>query len=160
MKLNLLLTIAISISFISLHAQNSTQTSGGNATGNGGTVSYTVGQVVYNTHSATNGSVSEGVQQAYEISVILGIDEPEISLNISAFPNPATDFLILKIVDDAFHEMEYSLTLYNIYGQVIMKQLIIANETKIELAALRDATYFLNVKSGILDVKTFKIIKN
>ncbi len=63
--------LTIMLLFIGLHAQESTTASGGEASGDGGTVSYSVGQVVYGTHSGTTGSVSEGIQQAYEISVIM-----------------------------------------------------------------------------------------
>jgi len=45
-------------------AQDSTNSSGGNATGSGGTVAYSVGQVVYTTNTGTNGSLAQGVQHA------------------------------------------------------------------------------------------------
>ena len=75
MKLGLILTVAISLTIVGLQAQESTQTSGGEATGEGGTVNYTVGQVAYDTHTGTTGSVAEGVQQPYEISVVIGIED-------------------------------------------------------------------------------------
>ena len=53
-----------------LFGQQAVVTAGAEATGTGGTVSYSVGQVVYQTHAGTNGSVAEGVQQPYEISVL------------------------------------------------------------------------------------------
>jgi hypothetical protein len=53
-----------------LHAQESPTSTGGDATGAGGSSSYSVGQVVYTTATGINGSVAQGVQQAYEISVI------------------------------------------------------------------------------------------
>jgi hypothetical protein len=43
-----------------IQAQNTIPASGGNASGSG-TASYSVGQVMYQTHTGTNGSVSEGV---------------------------------------------------------------------------------------------------
>ena len=46
-------------------AQNIIPASGGNATGSGGTVSYTVGQIVYVTDTGNTGSVIQGVQQPY-----------------------------------------------------------------------------------------------
>jgi hypothetical protein len=44
-----------------IRAQNAIPASGGNATGSGGSVSYTFGQVVYTTKSGTGGSVAQGV---------------------------------------------------------------------------------------------------
>lgn len=146
--------------FVGLHAQESTTASGGEASGDGGTVSYSVGQVVYGTHSGTTGSVSEGIQQPYEISVIIGLEETGINLNISAFPNPTTDYLILKIADDAHQESRFTITLYDLNGRVIEQQVVVSNETAIDMASLNAATYILKVNNENQEVKTFKIIKN
>ncbi|MFT7299094.1 MAG: hypothetical protein ACI9WO_001916 [Sphingobacteriales bacterium] len=45
-----------------LQAQETVPATGGEATGNGGSSSYTVGQVVYTTNTGTNGSVAQGSQ--------------------------------------------------------------------------------------------------
>jgi hypothetical protein len=70
-----------------VHAQSTIPATGGNAAGNGGSVSYTVGQIVYTTVSGTNGSVAQGVQQPYEISVVTGIENKEINLSCSIYSN-------------------------------------------------------------------------
>jgi len=155
----LLFLAAFTVSIVGLHAQESTPSSGGEAIGEGGSVSYTVGQVAYSTHTGTTGSVSEGVQQSYEISVIIGIEESGISLNISAFPNPTTDYLILRIADDAIQETSFTMALYDVNGRVLKQKIIVANETIIEMANFVPATYFLRVISDNKEVKTFKIIK-
>ena len=49
-------------------AQNSPVSSGGVATGSGGTASFTVGEVAYTTVSGNGGVVIEGIQQAYTAS--------------------------------------------------------------------------------------------
>ena len=152
--------LTIMLLFIGLHAQESTTASGGEASGDGGTVSYSVGQVVYGTHSGTTGSVSEGIQQPYEISVIIGLEETGINLNISAFPNPTTDYLILKIADDAHQESRFTITLYDLNGRVIEQQVVVSNETAIDMTSLNAATYILKVNNENQEVKTFKIIKN
>lgn len=156
----LIFILVLSFSIAGIQAQESITSSGGEATGDGGTVSYTVGQVAYRTHTGTSGSVSEGVQQPYEISVIIGVEETGINLNISAFPNPTTDYLILKITDDAIRETEFAITLYDLNGRVIKQQNILSNETTIEMASLKAAIYILKVDNGNQEVKTFKIIKN
>jgi hypothetical protein len=43
-----------------LRAQEALSVTGGNASGSGGSVSYTIGQVAYQTHNGTNGSVAVG----------------------------------------------------------------------------------------------------
>jgi hypothetical protein len=51
---------------LTAQAQQATTAAGGNATGSGGSVAYSVGQIVYTTHTGTTGSVAQGVQQTYE----------------------------------------------------------------------------------------------
>ena len=50
-----------------IQAQETIPATGGNATGNGGSVSYTVGQITYNALPGTNGIVAQGVQRTYEM---------------------------------------------------------------------------------------------
>lgn len=53
----------LTISMGSLQAQKAVDASGGDASGTGGTVSYSIGQIDYMALSATSGKVNEGVQQ-------------------------------------------------------------------------------------------------
>jgi hypothetical protein len=94
-----------------IQAQSSIPASGGNASGGGGTVSYSIGQLVYTTNtSATYGSVARGVQQPFEISVITAIEQTEfITLVCSVYPNPARDYLNLKIENSDNKSLSYRL---------------------------------------------------
>ncbi len=139
-----------------LHAQESPTAAGGEATGTGGTASYSVGQVVYTTATGTNGSVAQGVQQPYEISTTVGINETSINLEMSVYPNPTTDYLTLKVEDN----FNLSYQLYDLQGKVIENKKVTADNTTIKMKALPKATYFLMVTDNKNTVKTFKIIKN
>lgn len=91
---DLIIFILLAIAF-NVNAQEYNPASGGNASGGGGSVSYTVGQVAYNSNTGVTGSVSQGIQQPYEILVVTGIeDAPGITLQYSVYPNPAKDILI------------------------------------------------------------------
>ena len=79
---NIFLIIPLLSSGIIL-AQESVSTSGSNASGTGGAVSYTVGQVAYTNSSGSNGSVSVGVQQAYTITATTGVDETNFNLDVN-----------------------------------------------------------------------------
>ena len=50
-----------------LYGQQAVLGGGGEATGSGGTVSYSIGQIAY-TSKGAGGTVSEGVQQAFEVT--------------------------------------------------------------------------------------------
>lgn len=140
-------------------AQNTISALGGNASGSGGSASYSVGQVVYQTHTGTNGTVAQGVQQAYEISVVTDIKEAKgINLSVSAYPNPTTDYLILSI--DEFEISNLSYQLYDLQGNLLQNEKITGNQTSIVMGNLVPATYFVKVIQGQREVKIFKIIKN
>src|SRR6056297_3211190 len=103
-----LVTCAFSLSTAT--AQTSVNATGGNASGSGGSASYSVGQVVYTTNTGTNGSLAEGVQQPYEISVVTAIEEAKgINLTVSAYPNPTTDYLQLKVESEKLKDLSYQL---------------------------------------------------
>jgi len=142
-----------------LQAQESDIATGGNATGSGGSVSYTVGQIAYQTFSGTSGSIAQGVQQPYEISVVSGIEGAKgINLSIRAYPNPSTDYLTLSI--DEFDISNLSFKLYNIQGKLLQSEKITGNRTSIIMDNLVHSTYFVKVIQNNKEVKTFKVIKN
>jgi hypothetical protein len=139
-----------------LHAQESPTATGGKATGTGGTASYTVGQVVYTTNTGANGSVVQGVQQPFEISTAVGINETGINLELSVYPNPTANYLTLKTEDNT----NLSYQLYDMQGKLIENKIVNSNATNISLAEQPSATYFLKVVKKNQIVKTFKILKN
>lgn len=142
-----------------LQAQEAKIATGGNASGSGGSVSYSIGQMVYTTNTGTNGSVAQGVQQPFEISVVTGLDEVEgISLRCSVYPNPTTDYLVLKV--ENFDKENLSYQLIDINGKPLENKNITGNETNIIMSDLVPATYFLKVTLNNKEVKTFKIVKN
>ena len=74
-KLKLSAVLLLGLGLTGLQAQESVNATGGNASGSGGSASYSVGQVVYTNNTGTSGSVAQGVQQPFEISVVTGIEE-------------------------------------------------------------------------------------
>ncbi len=145
-----------------LQAQESVSATGGNASGSGGYMSYSVGQVAFQTHTGKNVSMAEGVQQPYEIFVITAIEETNgITLSISAYPNPVSDYLILSI--DEFEIADSYYQLYDVYGKLLQNKKITGNQTIIRMNDLSSSIYFLRVaitRNGTSqEVKTFKIIK-
>jgi hypothetical protein len=156
----LLFTLAIFCSIaINIYAQESVNTTGGEAVGDGGSVSYSVGQVTYQTYTGTNGSVSQGVQQPFEISVVTAIEEAQnIKLSVSAYPNPTTDYLILEVKDFELEALHFQL--YDINAKLIQSGRITGNQTSIVMRNLVPATYFVRVMQNNKEIKTFKVIKN
>lgn len=142
------------------YSQETTAASGGEASGNG-TVSYSIGQIFFSNYTGSNNfSVSQGVQQPFEISITLDIPEFEdIKLTMVVYPNPTTDYLFLNA--QKFSEFNLKYTLSDGVGKILSSQRLTEKTTKIKMDHLRSAVYFLNVSDSNRNlVKTFKIIKN
>ena len=156
LKLSALLFLGLGLT--GLQAQESVNATGGDALGSGGSASYSVGQVVYTTNTGTNGSVAQGVQQAFEISVVTGLEEAKgINLSVSAYPNPTTDYLTLEVKDVELLNLHFQM--YDMNGKLLQNEKITGNQTSIAMGNLVPANYFVKVIQGNKEVKTFKIIK-
>ena len=155
----LIFLLVFTISCIIINAQETIAVTGGNATGSGGTVSYTVGQIQYNTYSETNGTVAQGVQQPYEISVVTAIQNTEgIILECLVYPNPTRGEFKLVVKTKEFKNLRFQL--YDLNGIRIQDKKVESEETEVPMDGLSPSTYFLKVLSGNKGIKTFKIIKN
>jgi hypothetical protein len=157
-----LLPLFYAFSFSVVTAQEALPVSGGNALGDNGSLSYSVGQVIYTAVIGNSVTLSQGVQQPYEISVVTGVEKVAgIGILVSAYPNPAADFLTLKIDGPAIsgiQSMEYMLLDMN--GRLLRSEKISGSETLIEMTGFVPAIYFVKVTQSNTEIKTFKIIKN
>jgi len=158
-KLKGLLYLLMGICTTSLYGQEALPTTGGEASGGGGTVSYTVGQVLYNTNNGTSFSEAQGVQQPYEISIVLGLEEPKgISLSCQVYPNPLTSYLVLEVENYDLEDLQYHL--YDVGGKLLQNDRVQSITTTINMSDYVPASYLLQVISKSKTIQTFKIIKN
>jgi hypothetical protein len=139
-------------------SQEAIPASGGDAFGAGGTLSFTVGQLVYTSNSGSNGSVAEGVQQPYEISTTVGIEITNISLDFIAFPNPTINNIVLSIKD--FNNEKLNYQLYDMSGKLLKSNKVNAINTTIDMSELPVSNYVLNINNDSSIIKSFKIIKS
>jgi len=161
-KRTIILAILLIVIAISTKAQESVNTTGGEASGGGGTASYSVGQVVYTTQTGAGGnSVAQGVQQPYEISVVTGITEAKgISLNVSAYPNPTTDYLVVKVdASTTLSIQKLQYWVFDINGKLLQTVKATGQETIIETNNLVSGSYFVKVIHRENEIKVFKIVK-
>ena len=152
-----LTTLVALICTVGLCAQETVPATGGDATGAGGTSSYTAGQVVYTNNIGTNGSLAQGVQQPYEIAVTTGVNETTINLELSVYPNPTTNNLQLKVESEALESLSFQLV--DLRGKIIENKKVVEAKTSINMEALPKAIYFIKVTRNNQTVKTFKVIK-
>ena len=142
----------------STKAQAVSLASGGNATGSGGTISFSVGQVADIKATGTNGSVGAGIQQPYEIFIITGIKNNQLNITNKLFPNPTTDFITLDIKDADIKDLFYTLT--DINGKTLIQQNIANSSTNISMVDFSTGVYFLNISNKDNQIQSYKILKN
>jgi hypothetical protein len=141
-----------------VQGQQTIPATGGNASGSGGSVSYTVGQILNSSISGSNGTVVQGVQQPYEISVVTAIkNTEEINLKCLVYPNPTAGLTKLVFESPDFENLSYRL--FDINGVLLQEKKVESRETEISLQNLSSSVYFLKVLRNNLEVKVFKIVK-
>jgi len=155
----LLMVIVFYFVLNGLKSQDVIPSTGANISGSSGSISYTVGQIVWTSYSGSSGTIAQGVQQPYEIWVYSSVDEQNgIQIQCSVFPNPVKDNLILQVKDNVADKMSYKL--YDINGKILVKKNMSGNETTISMSNLSAGTFFLKVFFKNKEFKTFKIIKH
>jgi hypothetical protein len=140
-------------------AQQTVIASGTTASGNNGSITYTIGIMAYTAQMSATGSVSQGMQQAFEISTVTALEEAEnITLKWAVYPNPTTDLVVLTLNEFKSNNLQYLL--HDISGRTIDCRKIDSDETQITMNQLNSGIYLLSITDNQSVVKTFKIIKN
>ena len=142
---------------LNLNAQNNITSGGIDIKGEGGNVSQSIGQINYTTISSDEGTMSQGVIQVWEITVISGMEVKNIELYCNAYPNPVLNSLSLLV--ENFEEANFNYQLVDLNGRIISMAEITDKISSIDMSSLVPATYIVQVidKSSIL--KSFKIVK-
>lgn len=135
------------------NAQKNTVSTGGDASGSNGSVSYTVGQIDYlyvdnGTHNA-----NAGVQQPFEFYAV-GIDE--LQFVTSLYPNPTHDQLHLNI--DQPNNL--SCKIYDAAGKLVHELFNLSNENIIDVQEWAKGNYNLVLLNENEPIETVKIIKH
>jgi hypothetical protein len=157
-KNNLILLIVVLFWTCKIEAQESINACGSNFSGSGGSVAYSIGQVVYTTNTGSAGRVAQGVQHAYEIYTV-GLKETNMITFITAYPNPSVDNLSLLISEHNNEKLSYQL--YDAEGKLLKSAQIVTKQTEINTSYLPSASYYINIiDQENKKVQSFKIIKN
>lgn len=146
----------ILLAVMSLSAQSALVGTGGEANGIGGSVSYSVGQIAVQSNSEGNTSISEGVQQPYEIDVV-GVDNyPDITLNAVVYPNPTLGNVQLTMYNV---QLEGEVRVFDANGKFLLSKQIEGETTPLDLSPYATGTYYIKVCNGKNVMKTFKVVK-
>ena len=144
-----------------LRAQERPVSSGGEARGSGGSLSFSIGQIDYINLNSSTVKITQGVQQPVEILIYPG-NKPiiiDIDPQYTLFPNPTRDFTVLHIKQPITQNMSY--VLYDMLGRVISRERLVDVKTTIRMDKLPIAVYVLSVveESTNKILTQFKIVK-
>ena len=157
-KSKIIVLLLLGLGLKTANAQIAVIATGGDALSREGTVAYTIGQIIYTTNTGANGSVAQGVQQAFEISIVEGLLEVKgMNIKVSAYPNPTTDFLNLKV--EKYDNANLSYQLFDMDGKLLETNKLKGDQTIIGMSHLASATYFVRIIQDNQKIKVFKIIK-
>ena len=140
------------------YGQKNVVATGGEASGSGGTSSFTVGQIDYTYLTGTSGSMNLGVQQPFEIFTN-ELAENAFNISVDLFPNPAVDVVVMTIANqNSYGAMNYNLT--DEQGKLVRSEKITSEQVTISVSELPNAIYYLNVIIGDQLAKSFKLVKS
>jgi hypothetical protein len=140
-----------------LSAQNAVVAAGVKATGAGGSVSYSVGPIIF---KKPDGSVaSTGLQQPYEIMTLGTPTSMASTVGLTYYPNPTDSYLHLILNQNRFESYAYEVV--TVEGKSITTSTaIVTSDTFIDLASQPAGIYLVTVRYQQQVLKTFKIIKH
>ena len=150
-----ILTIYTTLTFAQINTVQVVGSAGNTARSGNTLLTWTIGEPIVNTATATNNVLTQGFNQG--LLLITAIDELK-NTTISIQPNPTSDFAIIKLDDQNLFNAQYTLT--DINGKVIQQNKIENKQTSVSFQDLANATYFIQVSTNNQKAKTFKIIKN
>ena len=158
MKVNALIIVLCCFGVTyTVSSQNSIVAAGVKATGSGGTVSYSVGPIIFKKPDGT--SATNGIQQPYEILTLGTADYTGASVQLSFYPNPTEAFLHLVVNQMTKDDYEYQVL--SLEGkEIVTTQKITSEETLVDLGINPSGVYILTVSSNHQIIKSFKIIKH
>ena len=157
-KITLLVLILSGLAMGTAKAQNAVVAAGGDASGIGGSVAWSAGQVVFSKYTGIPGSEAQGVQQPHEISVTPGTQTGGFNFSLQVYPNPTNDFVTLQL--KYYNNENLTYQLFDVAGRLLISNKITSSKTNIGMSQFAAGPYMLKIISDNQTVQTFKLIKN
>ncbi|MBN2484894.1 MAG: T9SS type A sorting domain-containing protein [Bacteroidales bacterium] len=124
-------------------------------TAGNGSLSWTLGEVVTETHKPSNATLTQGFQQS-GLSITVENNFTEMYIEVTVYPNPTTG--ILHLLTDVTETLQYQL--FDINGSVLKSGETLSASEELDLSALPPAVYYLKITRGNQVQKTFQIVKH
>jgi len=140
------------------YAQNLSSSVIASSGNNGATtpqITWTIGEPIIATHSSGRITLTQGFHQTF--AMVTGtLDLHGTELNLSLYPVPADQFLVLEFSDQPASYL--SANLINVLGQTLEKLPTLQQKQSIPTNHLPAGNYFLQVADRNTIIQTYKII--
>jgi len=120
----------------------------------GYSISWTLGEVVVETISGTNLTLTQGFQQPdYSFSEIY--EQTDVNYRIKVYPNPVENVLLIETIEN----IDFEIIMIDMNGKIVFERKLIGS-TEINLTDFAKGTYLLNIfTKDHIKAKTYKIQK-
>ena len=154
MDRKLLFSLLLSVCCLGAFAQphELVSASGASFKNSSGYISYSIGEVITTTLTSSSAILTQGFHQT-RLRTVPVINQSAIQMSV--FPNPVKDLLILQIGDP----LGFDYLLYDVRGGLLERGQVLDERTEINFSALAPAVYILRVTNHKEELRLFQIVK-
>lgn len=118
---------------------------------------WSIGEVQTETYSANGHLLTQGFHQS-KYAVATAVNNINgLQFEITAFPNPTTDYVNLKVESIKVENLQYSIT--DLSGIELLNRQFLGNIEQINFSNFAIGSYFISILQKNRLIKSFKIIK-
>lgn len=139
-----------------VHSQQVISNMGATLQSTSGSISFTLGEPIIETLSATSGIVTQGFHQT-KLTVTAIEDNYGNSMSVKVYPNPTAEILNVSLAFDDMSQIR--LVLYDISGRILSAINADKELMELDFSDYIPGTYILKVFKGNRDLGSYKIIK-
>lgn len=132
---------------------------GRDAVFSGGSIQWTVGEVITETYSGSSNHFTQGFQQPDTMAVPTDINNPMLG-TVLVYPNPVIDHAIVDLLQS---KGSFFVELFDMQGKLIKEQIILPGTSvaSISFKNMTNGIYVINVVNTDLHQRiSFKLIKS
>lgn len=129
---------------------------GSEGAGNEIHLQWTLGELMTQTFGGADLLLTQGFHQPYML--VTSIGEPGHDIRVEAYPNPATDFVHIRLQEPDYADFKFRL--FDEQGRQVSSNKLEGIITEVSLKGKQAGVYFLVITKTNQEVSIFKIIKN
>jgi len=151
------LALAVTLTGVSraTSAQEAVLTGGNFHSNNSISISWSLGEAAIHTLTGGENIITQGFQQT-KLTVTSVNEIPGVKMIVTAYPNPAHDFIYLKV--DGEH-INLNYVVIDLNGRMLKQGKVENNPMTVTFNNLNAGIYFIRITKEGREIQTFKIVK-